>query len=414
MVNYSYIGNGDCNKDMKKILKRIIKLPFLLCYRLFVLMNRTDKRIILFESNLGRNYSGNPRFIYEEMVRRGLDKSFRCYFILEDVALQLPGNAVKVRRKSLRYFYLFARAGFWVSDTRMPQYLVKKKGTIYIQTWHGTPLKRLALDMDNVMMEGETSLARYKRNFIKNVSAWDYLISQNAYSTEILRRAFDFHKEILEIGYPRNDLLVNSNHECEINRIKRKLQLPMDKKVILYAPTWRDDEHNGGQVYQFGSPIDYSYMKKELADDYILLVKAHYLVGLDLDTSVYRDFLYCFGADFDITELYLVSDLLITDYSSVMFDYSILRRPMLFYAYDLENYREHLRGFYFDYEREVPGPVVTTTRQLVEAILADNYSAYQERYDAFVKKFNHADDGKASERIVNLILEKAQISKHQA
>lgn len=394
---------------MKKILKSIIKLPILLCYRFLVLMSRTDSRIILFESNLGRNYSGNPRFIYEEMVRRGLDQKYRCYFLLKDVTTTLPGNAKKVRRISFRYFYLFAKAGFWVSDTRMPGYLVKKRDTVYIQTWHGTPLKRLALDMDSVIMEGETSLAKYQSNFIKNVSTWDYLISQNSYSTGIFRRAFDFHKEILEIGYPRNDMLVNDNTSSTINRIKNKLNLPMDKKLILYAPTWRDDRQGGDHIYQFASPMDYSYMKEQLADDYILLVKAHYLVELDMDSSDYRGFLYCFGADCDITELYLISDLLITDYSSAMFDYSILRRPMLFFAYDLENYKEHLRGFYFDFESEAPGPIVTTTQLLTQAILAEDYTAYQERYDAFVSKYNYLDNGKASEKVVDLILSRSQV-----
>lgn len=391
-------------KKFTSLAKKLIKIPVLSFYRIFVLFTGVDQRIILFESNLGRNYSGNPRFIYEEMVAQGLDDKYRCYFILEKLDTEIPGKAIKIKRKSLTYFKLFAKAGFWVSDTRMPAYLLKRKKTIYIQTWHGTPLKRLALDMFDISMDGQEDLKTYKKEFIKNVNTWDYLISQNAYSSEIFRRAFAFNKEILEIGYPRNDILINKNKPTEIFRIKQSLSLPADKKIILYAPTWRDNEHLGNQLYRFSSLIDVAGMQKALSDEYILIMKAHYLVGEKPDFSDYSDFVYQFGPDVDIAELYLISDILVTDYSSVMFDYSLLRRPMLFYAYDLEHYQNNLRGFYFDFISEAPGPVVTTSSELIAAIQNYSYENYKEKYEAFVSKFNHADDGRAAKRIVDLII----------
>lgn len=390
--------------SMKKIIKKVVKIPILLLYRIFILLFQTDQRIILFESNVGRNYSGNPRFIYEEMVARCLDQVYECYYILEDTRTQLPGNAKKVKRISLTYFYLFAKAGFWVSDTRMPTYLKKRKDTIYIQTWHGTPLKRLALDMQQVSMEGEKSLEDYKKKFARNSKTWDYLISQNSYSTGIFRRAFAFEKEILEIGYPRNDILFHKNNEKAIRELKLKLKLPLDKKLILYAPTWRDNEHYGSLKYKFSSQIDYDYLKEKLSSEYSILIKAHYLVGEKLDTGKYGGFLYPFDASYDIAELYLVSDLLITDYSSVMFDYSILGRPMLFFTYDLEQYKDNLRGFYFDFIKEAPGPIVLTNEQLADEILITNFDKYKEKYNAFTNKYNHADCGIASEKIVDLII----------
>ena len=388
---------------MKKMLKKAIKVPALLLYHLFILINRVEKKIILFESNLGRNYSGNPRFIYEDMVARGLDRSYRCYFILEDVTTDLPGNAKKVKRISLLYFYLFSKAGFWVSDTRMPTYLKKRKGTVYIQTWHGTPLKKLALDLEQIIMEGEKGLTEYKKKFALNVDTWDYLISQNSYSTGIFRRAFGFKKEVLEIGYPRNDILINQNNTEDITLIKNRLKLPTDKKIILYAPTWRDNEHHGHLSYKFSSRIDYDYLQEQLASDYIMIVKAHYLVGEQLDFKKYQGFLYQFDASFDIAELYLVADLLITDYSSVMFDYSLLHRPMLFYTYDLNEYKDSLRGFYFDFLGEAPGPIVLTTEQLVKEIKEFDFLKYEEKYQAFAAKYNHADCGDASKMVVDLI-----------
>ncbi len=388
---------------MKTIIKKLMKIPMLLLYHLFILTNKVDPGIILFESNLGRNYSGNPRFIYEELVARGLDRSYRCYFILEEPCISLPGKAKKVKRISLLYFYLFAKAGVWVSDTRMPAYLKKRKAATYIQTWHGTPLKKLGLDLEQVSMAGETSLEDYKRKFASNSKTWDYLLSQNAYSTGIFRRAFAFHKEILEIGYPRNDILFHKNNAASIVEIKRRLGLPTDKKILLYAPTWRDNEHYGHLTYKFSSGMDYDFLQERLSGDYVIAIKAHYLVGERLDLQKYQGFLYQFGASSDIAELYLASDMLITDYSSVMFDYSLLCRPMLFYTYDLEQYKDSLRGFYFDFMEEAPGPIVTTSQQLVKAIEEYNFQEYQEKYAAFREKYNHADHGDAAKQVVDLI-----------
>jgi CDP-glycerol glycerophosphotransferase len=395
---------GVSMKYLKKILKKAAKIPVLLIYHLFIFIRKTDRRIVIFESNLGRNYSGNPRFIYEEMVARGLDKVYQCFFILEDVKTVLPGKVKKIKRLSLSYFYVFAKAGIWVSDTRMPLYLVKRENTVYIQTWHGTPLKRLALDLFQITMEGESDLEDYKNKFVQNTKTWDYLLSQNSYSTKIFRSAFAYQKEILEIGYPRNDILINKNNEKSIGEIKRRLKLPIDKKVILYAPTWRDNEHYGPHQYKFSSKMDFSYLKEKLSQDYIILVKAHYLVSEQIDFGGFQGFLYQFGASFDIAELYLISDLLITDYSSVMFDYSLLNRPMIFYTYDLEQYKDKLRGFYFDFIGEAPGPIVTTTEQLATSILEYDSKNYEEKYKAFKDKYNHADSGDASGKVVDLIL----------
>ncbi|HPU63526.1 MAG TPA: CDP-glycerol glycerophosphotransferase family protein, partial [Mobilitalea sp.] len=272
-----------------------------------------------------------------------------------------------------------------------------------------TPLKKLALDMDAVYMAGETDISEYKKNFYENAQTWDYLISQNAYSTQIFRRAFGFKKEILEIGYPRNDILFHKNNGNDIDKLKEKLGLPKDKRIILYAPTWRDNEFYGNGRYKFNPRIDFSLLMKELIEDTVIIVKYHYLVMDQIDWSPYRDFIYTYDLSYDISLLYLVSDMLITDYSSVMFDYSILKRPMLFYCYDLEEYKNTLRGFYFDFINEAPGPVVETTEELINAVKEYDWNLYKDKYEAFSRKFNHADDGKASAKVVNLILKTAPL-----
>lgn len=372
-------------------------------YKLLTKVLPVKHNIILFESNVGRNYTGNPRAIYEEMLCLGLDKSYRCYFILEDMDTKIPGTAKKIKRNRFRYFYYFAIAGIWISDSRLPRYIIKRADTIYIQTWHGTPLKKLALDLDSLYMSGETSLEDYKRNFFNNVQTWDYLITQNKYSTEIFKKAFGFSKEILEIGYPRNDVLFRRNKKEDISKLKESLGLPQDKRVILYAPTWRDNDYYSNGIYKFSTGLDFPLLFKELRDDTVLLVKYHYLIKDAIDWSAYEGFVYEFDKDYDISLLYLVSDMLITDYSSVMFDYSILRRPMMFYCFDLCEYKDKLRGFYFDFLNEAPGPVVETTEALIKAIKEYDYEMYREKYEAFISKYNHADDGNASARVIELI-----------
>ncbi len=382
----------------------ILKQLVIAFYKVLTKVLPINHKIILFESNMGRNYTGNPKAIYEEMISLGLDRNYRCYFILEDMETKIPGAAKKIMRNRFRYFYYFAIAGIWISDTRFPKYIIKRPDTIYIQTWHGTPLKKLALDLDAVYMSGETSLEDYKKNFYNNVQTWDYLVSQNNYSTEIFRKAFGFKKEILEIGYPRNDILFRKNKKEDIIKIKQSLGLPQDKRVILYAPTWRDNEYYTNGIYRFNTGLDFPLLMKELKEDTVLVVKYHYLIKDSIDWSNYEGFVYEFDKDYDISLLYLASNILITDYSSVMFDYSILKRPMIFYCYDLCEYKDTLRGFYFDFINEAPGPLVETTEALIKSIKEYDYSIYKEKYETFINKYNHADYGNASGKVIDKLL----------
>jgi len=394
-------------KDIKKLAKKVV----LRVYRLETKIIPVQKDMIIFESNMGRNYTGNPKYIYEEMVRQGLDKKYRCYIILDDTSIQIPGHAKKIKRSRTLYYMIMGIAGIWVSDSRMPNYIIKRKGVHYIQTWHGTPLKKLAMDMDSINMAGETDIEKYKRNFYKNTRTWDYLISQNHYSTEIFKRAFAFDKTILEIGYPRNDILISGNKKEYIDQLKKSMGLPLDKKVLLYAPTWRDNQYYAKGAYKFTNALDFDLFREKLGDEYVCIVKYHYLVKDNLDWSAYKGFVYNFDMCENIAQLYLVSDMLITDYSSVMFDYSILRRPMLFFAYDLEDYKDNLRGFYFDFLKEAPGPVTRTTGELIDSILNYKPEEYASKYEAFHKKYNHVDDGNASRKVVELIKKLSGYSK---
>ncbi len=386
-------------KKVYHLAKQIVVVVYYLMCRLFpVKQNR-----IVFDSSLGKSYSGNPKHIYEYLMANGYDMNWDCIWFYENEKYNIPGMSRQVQYGRLRYLYYMATAKIWVFDTRQPEFLVRRKGTYYIQTWHGTPLKKLALDMEDVFMVGESDIDSYKEHFTKNVHTWDYLISQNPFSTETFRRAFDFHKEMLEIGYPRNDILFRENTTEGIRCFRRKLGLPENKKIILYAPTWRDDEFSEDDKYEFRPRISFEKMQQELGDEYIMIVKYHYLIMDAIDWSPYEGFIYHFDQSRDIAELFLVSDILITDYSSVMFDYSILNRPMFFFAYDFYKYKNELRGFYFSYSKEMPGPISTTTEELINDILHYDGKIYEERYKKFKNKYNTTDDGNASGRVLELI-----------
>lgn len=358
---------------------------------------KQDEKIIYFESFLGRQYSDNPRAIFEYIQKEypdytcywGVDKRFATKFSTL--------NINTVSRISLKWLYIIAKSKYWVINSRMPLWVTKPKKTVYMQTWHGTPLKKLAIDMDEENIpERWNKPIPYKTAFSLESDRWDYLISPNKYSTEIFKRCFNFNNEMLETGYPRNDYLTIGNNSGNILSIKKRLGIPLDKKIIMYAPTWRDYKH-----YELA--LDIAKMKKALGDDYFIIFRLHYLVLTTNDISEDKDFIKNVSDYNEISDLYLVSDLLITDYSSVFFDYGILKRPMIFYCYDLDTYKNDLRGFYFDFEKDAPGPIVQDSDELITAI---KRSENQKTQQSFIEKFTSLEDGHATERTVEVLLNK--------
>ncbi|MGD3155210.1 CDP-glycerol glycerophosphotransferase family protein [Staphylococcus warneri] len=360
---------------------------------------------IVFESFGGKNYSDSPKYIYEYMQK--YYPNYRYVWSFKNPKNHVvPGNAETVKRNSEAYYKAYSEASHWVSNARLPLYLNKKENQTYIQTWHGTPLKRLANDMKVVRMPGTTT-PKYKRNFNRETSRWDYLISPNRYSTEIFKSAFWMDEpRMLEIGYPRNDILVNrANDEDFKNEIKKNLNIPEDKKVIMYAPTWRDDEFVSKGKYLFELKIDLDNLYQELGDDYVILLRMHYLISNAIDLTGFENFAVDVSNYNDVSELFLVSDCLITDYSSVMFDYGILKRPQFFFAYDIDKYDKGLRGFYMDYKKDLPGPIFTEPYELAKQLkdLDKVQHDYQDKIDAFYHRFCSVDKGTASQYIGDLI-----------
>lgn len=374
--------------------------------RLFKMGHRQfDATTIIFESFGGRQVSDSPLAIYE--LFKKLYPGFRYIWSVEREAVPYcKANGIPyVVRRTARWARTLEKAQYWISNARFPAWVRKPKYVTYIQTWHGTPLKKLGLDIENVAMPG-TNTAAYHRNFVSEANRWDALVSPNDYSTQIFRSAFGFKNQILKVGYPRNDELINSSPE-DVTALKQQLGIPLDKKVVLYAPTYRDNQFAEKGKYTFELPFSLADFRERFGQDAVLILRMHYLISNALDVSDYSDFVYDLSSYPNISDLYLVSDLLITDYSSVFFDYAYLQRPILFYPYDYHLYKDELRGFYLDYEKDLPGKIAQN-----EADLLDNVEEFLQRPDMsqdpqfqkFYGRFCAINDGLASFKVVNYVV----------
>ncbi|MFD3446634.1 CDP-glycerol glycerophosphotransferase family protein [Microbacteriaceae bacterium 4G12] len=364
---------------------------------------KMDEHMVFFESFLGKNYSGNPKYIYEEMLRDEKYKNYKFVWSYSGNNVEeIPGKPIIVDRDTEDYYKYLAHSKYWVSNIVFPVHR-KRKGNVYLQTWHGTPLKKLGFDID---IEGPETLAR--ENFYIESRNWDYLIAANRYSSDIFKRAFKFDKKMLEVGYPANDVFYREDLEGNTKRLKQKLNIPLDKKVILYAPTWRDNAATHSWEFSFQLQFDLEEFYKHLKDDYVLILRMHHLIADALEIKEeYKSFVLEMSKYDDIQELYTISDILITDYSSVFFDYANSRKPILFFAYDFELYKENIRGFYLDMTKHLPGPVIQSGPELLEAIQNINQVSdkYKEKYDEFYNTFCSLEDGSAARRVISQVFE---------
>lgn len=357
---------------------------------------------VLFISYNGKQYSDSPRAMHEELLRRGADLEY--LWLVRDGQVNLPDTVQKVRFWSTEWYEALARCRYIVTNAHLPHWMERRPGQVIVQNWHGTMLKKIGLDIEAPKFDPQ-----YHERLIQEARNWTMLVSSNRFSTPILKRAMGYDGEIVETGYPRNDYLYSPDLEQRAKDIKERIGLPADKRVVLYAPTWRDDlSHRRGQ-FKFDLRLDVEDARERLGDDHILLVRRHSNV-VDSIPGAGNGFVYDVSEYPDIADLYIIADVMVTDYSSVMFDYAHLKRPMLFFTYDLEHYRDKLRGFYFDFENDAPGPLIRTSEELVSALCdIDKVSAaYAERYQRFHELFCDLDDGNAAARVVDRMLEQAR------
>jgi CDP-glycerol glycerophosphotransferase len=355
------------------------------------------RNAVLYESYFGKEFSDSPRRIFQELVGRfeGADH----LVVVRDQQTQVPEPAIAIAMGSREYYRALAQARYVSSNTHLPACFERRTDQVVLQTWHGVGLKKVGLDIENVRFANKA----YKDNLAQEVANWSYLISPNPYTSPILRRAFAFDGELLETGVPRNDIFYRDDRKDVAAKVRDRLGVEKDRKILFYAPTWRDDVYSGRGRYRLDLRLDLVKLAEKLGKDYAIVFRRHsnvvdYLPSNDgsvIDASAYPD----------VQDLLLVADILVTDYSTLMFDYANTDRPILFYTYDLEHYRDVLRGFYFDFERSAPGPLIREEADLVDAVTnAERIRLeYSEQYVTMKERFCPWDDGKASRRVVDAV-----------
>lgn len=381
---------------IRLVLVRGILYPLLYLLGIFV---KVDPKLVMFASFNGSAYSDNPKYIFEYM-KSNQDYADYHYIWAFKNKKQVSGTK-QVKFNSLIYYYYLSKAKYWVFNAKMAPYYYKKKDQVYLQTWHGTPLKRLAHDIfDNgaTYYRSKQSYKQMLKSYDADSRHWDYLIASSPFSCQAFSSAFAFPKDkMLRVGYPRVDDLVNADN-IKINELKRKHHLPLDKKIILYAPTWRDQSFDT-QGYRFELGVDFYKWQSALAEDTIILFKPHYLISNQYQCpEELREFVYLMAATEDINDAYLMSDALITDYSSVFFDYAVLNKPIYFYMYDFDYYEQELRGFYLDLQENLPNDIVKTEKALLTQLKTNDFDFG--RLTAFNQKFNPWHDGLSCEKTV--------------
>ncbi|WP_303861946.1 CDP-glycerol glycerophosphotransferase family protein [Alkalibaculum bacchi] len=396
------------NKILRKIAITLLKVFRSLTYNILFRILPVNDKLILFCSHKGQGFSCNPKALYNEMKYDERYKDFTFVWAFNNLKDNHIDGAINVKYNSVHYFYYLAISKYWFFNAKMPVYYRKKSKQVYLQTWHGTPLKRLAADIEpgdaTTFYRSEMSWSDMVKSYMKDSQKYDYMISANGFSSQVFTSAFRLQSGvIIETGYPRNDILVNRSEEY-VEELKDQYNIAKNKKVILYAPTWRDNTYDT-KGYIFELKVDFNKWREALGDEYVVVYKPHYLIYNTKNKELPADFVYDASHCQDINDLYLMSDIMVTDYSSVFFDYGVLRRPVLFYMYDLEEYRDQLRGFYLDIYKDLPGPILEKEEELLDQIIGIDQvqEEYANRMNTFYQNYCQWNDGKSSKKVLDII-----------
>jgi CDP-glycerol glycerophosphotransferase len=377
----------------------------------------TEPKTVLFESFGGRSITDSPLALYEEMCSRDEFRDWRfIWSIREDDAVKKTAKilladvrAECVIRGTKSYLQACAQAAYWIVNNRMPEWLEPKSEQVFVQCWHGTPLKRLGFDLDANAEAALNTSSELSMRFLIDAKKWTYLISPSAYTSKHLLSAFGAtdlaNVSVIEEGYPRNDSIVQRlkmlNRDERLVALKEQLGITESKKVLLYASTFRDSSYQSGKGYVRQESLDLRELLTSLGKDWVVLLRSHYYITNSIDTDSAEDALIDVSQYNDINDLYLIADALMTDYSSVMFDYANTKRPIIYYWPDFNEYKDRMRGFYLD-PNALPGPKCVTQDEVVAAIR--NLDEWEEQngmvYKQFRLDFCSKDDGTASKRVL--------------
>ncbi len=355
-----------------------------------------DPHLAVFSAYWARGVACNPAAIAAKLAE--LAPSVHPVWVVTAVnAALLPPGTDHVVPGTRRYWEVLARAKYLVNNVNFPDAVVKRPGTVHVQTHHGTPLKRMGVDQ---LPYPAAARGLDFQALLERVDRWDFSVSANSHTTRMWQRAYPSRHLSLDHGYPRNDVYYTAG-AAEVRAVRDRLGIAPGRRAILYAPTHRDYEAG------WTPRLDLAALADHLGEDTVLLVRGHYFyegaasplahlrrTGRLIDVSSYDP----------VEDLCLAADALVTDYSSIMFDYANLDRPIVVHADDWETYRT-TRGVYFDLMAEAPGPVARSQAELTEILTGDAWhdARAAKARAAFRRRFCEYDDGRAAERVVRRV-----------
>ena len=376
---------------MKNEIRDILPRILMYCFRIF----RIDRHKAVFKSFRGIGCGDNPRAIYDEMRKKRPD--YKYIWITQDLDDFVPG-AEMVKHGSIREIYELATARLWVDNKRKGCWASKRKGQLYIQTWHGgVCLKKIEKDAE------ENLPAYYIKSAKKDSVMADAMTSSSRWQNEQYRNAFWFKNTILEYGLPRADIFYH-NQTSVYDNVRKYYDLPSDAKILLYAPTYRDDHRT--DIFNIDYRMALSQLSWKFGGEWYAIVRLHPNIAdqagiIDYDERIINGTMYPI-----MNELVIASDFLITDYSSCMFDAMEAGKKVIIYAADIDQYIDD-RGFYFDI-RKLPFPVAETNEEMKEIIEEFDAEDYSRMVSVFREQVGLFSDGHASERTVKYILKRIE------
>ena len=359
-----------------------------------------EENVILYESHHGGGMNCNPYAIFKELLNNPKYSQLTHIWVVNDSSKVKPQyktakNVTIIKHNSKEYFYYLARAKYLISNTTFPQFFIRKPQQVYLNTWHGTPLKTLGKEIKGGM--------GHHVNWQRNLLQATHIIQPNKFTADYVTKVNDIEgfcsAKIFESGYPRQDLTLNTN----ASSIREQLNVDPGKKVVLWAPTWRGSIGHIKTSDTDRFINDYKHIQESLGDDYIVLLRVHHLLTKPMEQAGLGNFLV--DETIDTNELLAAVNILITDYSSVAIDFLVTGRPLVLYCYDLKHY-EKSRGFVIN-PSQLPAPLCKTAKQTIKAIQKAEIDAphYEDSYRKNQNIFTYLDNGTATQRVIDFVFE---------
>lgn len=377
------VALGDFLYSVQSSTKYLFSLPLF----------HIEKDKIVFINFNGKGYGDNPKYIAEEIIKQKLP--YKLIWLTKDNSEVFPAEIHSVKFRTIKAIYELATAGCIITNVKNDLRLNKRKGQYVIQTWHAS-LSPKMLEQEAIHQLSK----KYINESRKNSEQTDLFISNSHLMTQQIYQSFWYQGEVYECGLPRNDVLIKDS-ELTRKEVRRKLNINDSTFVVLYTPTFRDN----GAITAYS--LDYRGVIESFQDrgnsDVQIWVRLHPNISKVKNASILDSTIVDFTNYPDIQELIVASDVLITDYSSTMFDYALMGKPVFLFAQDIRDY-DKMRGlkkFYF----QLPFPICSTNEQLTNSIRKFDTDDYLLKLESFMKEYGNKDSGEAAEKIVQRIKE---------